>query len=321
MRVQYALFLVLAALTLALAGKLDARKSSFRMMSEISPLQTEDRFLQSVVNYSNPYDNFKPTKSMDIALKFSGVHELPNSSGSYLTIFLVTPIILFALGILALVVMCCGIFSRNCFACCSCLPKSIDDEENKAETAKKLKSRRLTLYVVFYLFGLFALVANLCTFIGNAEITSGKSVVLYMIWLRTRFNDLIISKTSPLQWTVLCCTELYCTVLLFSGAHPWLLYSTAQHYLYICPAVYHPTCSSACLPVYLPTCLSVCLSLAWVDGNVSYHPPEQVLHESNNTSVLCVRLWCRMVMKYGQANFLNVTHLMISVTAARKLNK
>lgn len=177
MRVQYALFLVLAALNLALAGKLDARKSSLRVMSEILPLQTTDRFLQSVVNYSNPYDNFKPTTSMNIALKFSGVHELPNASGSYLTIFLVTPIILFALGIFALVIMCCGIFSRKCFACCSCLPKSIDDEESTAETGKKLKSRRLTLFVVFYLFSLFALVANLCTFIGNADITSGKSVV------------------------------------------------------------------------------------------------------------------------------------------------
>ena len=177
MRVQYALFLVLAALNLALAGKLNTRKSSFRMMSEISPLQTTDRFLQSVVNYSNPYDNFKPTTSMNIALKFSGVHELPNNSPSYLTKFLVTNIILFALGIFALAIMCCGICSRKCFACCACLPKSIDDEESTAETGKKLKSRRLTLFVVFYLFGLFALVANLCTFIGNADITSGKRVV------------------------------------------------------------------------------------------------------------------------------------------------
>ena len=185
MRVQFALFLVFAALTLALAGKAgSARKPSLRVMSELSPLHTADSFrlLQNNVNYSNPYDTFTPSKSMDIALKMSAARGLPNASGSYVTAILITPIILFALGIAAVVLMCCGVFSRKCYAYCSCLPKSIDDTDSRAETVKKLKSRRLTLFVVFYFFCLIALVANLCTFVGNTDITRGKSVEMNMVY-------------------------------------------------------------------------------------------------------------------------------------------
>ena len=181
MKVQYALLLVLAALTLALAGSVGSSKSSFRMMSEISPLQTADRFLQNTGNYTNPYDTFTPSKLMNIAFKMSPTHELPNSSTLYLRTVLITPIVLFALGIAALVFLCCGVVSRKCYACCLCLPKSIDDDDRVAETSKRLKSRRLTLFIVFYLFCLLALAANLCTFIGRSDIVSGKRVGMTLI--------------------------------------------------------------------------------------------------------------------------------------------
>lgn len=188
MKVQYALLLVLAALTLALAGNVGARKSSFRMMSEISPLQTADRLLEANMNYTNPYDSFAPTKSMNIALAMSSTRQLPSNSSTFIKALLITPIIFFALGLAALVFMTCGVCFRKCYFCYSCLPSSISDDERAGETNKKLKSRRVTLFVVFYLFCLLALVANLCTFIGNADIMRGKGKGMQMIMIVIRYR-------------------------------------------------------------------------------------------------------------------------------------
>lgn len=186
MKVQYALLLVLAALTLAFAGNVGARKSSFKMMSEISPLQTADRFLEANMNYTNPYDNFAPTKSMNIALAMSSTRRLPSSGPGFVNAVLITPIILYALGIAALVFMTCGVCFRKCYFCCSCLPSSISDDERAGETNKKLKGRRISLFVVFYLFCLLALVADLCTFIGRADIMKGKVKGMEMILIQYR---------------------------------------------------------------------------------------------------------------------------------------
>ena len=126
----------------------------------------------TISNYSNPNDHYTKTSQVALAASIN-----QNGGGFALTqdyvIGLITaPVAIAVLGILACFFFNWGLFFRCCCTFCKCLPrvnKDAEPEQKKISVAWQ----RMLVFISFYAFVLFALVADTISFAGNSSVIAG----------------------------------------------------------------------------------------------------------------------------------------------------
>jgi hypothetical protein len=116
-------------------------------------------------NYTNPSDPYKPSEIVKIGHSFSQNSEVNTDPSYYLNKLLIGPVVIFILGVLSLIGLNLGLFFRCCCFCCKCLPV-INPGATAEEKEAKLKKHRTIILVFFYLFCLFAIIADQISWIG-----------------------------------------------------------------------------------------------------------------------------------------------------------
>lgn len=162
-------------------GARGSSNKALRMVSSDVGVFFEERILKSTSNYSNPSDNFTPSKTMTFV--DSIYKKKPTISFSYrefVGVYIMSSIILTAGALVALIVLGCALFFRG-------LPNSVEKKQNYCRCLPKIpldmpaseKKRRLTYYRVkwsrlleFFLFCAF--LANLLSIIGYIDLTKGE---------------------------------------------------------------------------------------------------------------------------------------------------
>eukprot|EP00596_Hydrurales_sp_CCMP1899_P001971 CAMPEP_0119051616 /NCGR_PEP_ID=MMETSP1177-20130426/73173_1 /TAXON_ID=2985 /ORGANISM="Ochromonas sp, Strain CCMP1899" /LENGTH=498 /DNA_ID=CAMNT_0007030877 /DNA_START=47 /DNA_END=1543 /DNA_ORIENTATION=+ len=142
--------------------------------------------------YTNPSDPYKPSEIVNIGHSFSQNSEVTTDPNYYLYSLLLGPVIIFVLGVLSLIGLNLGLFFRCCCFCCKCLPV-INPDATVEEKEARLKKHRTIILVFFYLFCLFAIIADQISWIGNVAVGKGVDNVKESITgLRMIFIELSI---------------------------------------------------------------------------------------------------------------------------------
>lgn len=165
----------MALLCIIPPGIAEHAKSSSRSATEVFITRTATRILSSMTDYSNPYDTFTPSQSMKIARMMGGSKEIPKTTSPQdVKNILIVPVILLVWGLLAVILMNCGFFSRCCCFVCKCYP-NIRVDATDEQRVKKIDKRRRIIVGLFYFFCAAALLADHISFKGYSDIVVGKA--------------------------------------------------------------------------------------------------------------------------------------------------
>lgn len=132
------------------------QQEGFEFVS-VSRLLTDDTFV-----YYNPNGTYSPSIFVKYGHSLTG--ETFEADTAYITRALYTPIVIFGLGLLAIVGLYLGMISRCCSESCKCLPDPLSQKYDRNKTVNT---------VFFYLFSLLVLIFDQLVFIGNDSISSG----------------------------------------------------------------------------------------------------------------------------------------------------
>lgn len=125
-------------------------------------LATDDGY-----EYVNPNDTYSPNQYVKYGHKLTGQEF--STDMSYLERALYTPIIIFALGLVALILFNLGLLCRCCFQSCRCMPS----QENESA----FKRNALILRIFFFLFLLIAIIIDQLVFLGNQDVDTGVKLI------------------------------------------------------------------------------------------------------------------------------------------------
>jgi hypothetical protein len=141
----------------------------------------EGRILGSISNYSNPYDDFVPSKSMKFVDSVYKKNRPPISLNyrEFVAPFITSSVIVTAVGFLALITLGLSLALRgrpnkpgDSHNYCRCLPKFAEDMSAE-EKLRKLRYFRIKWIVLFNFFLMCTLLADVLSFIGYRDITKG----------------------------------------------------------------------------------------------------------------------------------------------------
>lgn len=170
---------------------------NLRRDSNLAPMMYSDmgavfegRILESISNYSNPFDDFVPSKSMKFVDSIYKNKRPPLSLNykEFVAPFITSSVILTAMGFLALMTLGFALLCRGRPNkpgekpnYCRCLPMIAEDMP-VVEKMSKLKYYRRKWLLLFNVFTGCTILVDVLSFIGYLDITKGE--VVKVKWLK-----------------------------------------------------------------------------------------------------------------------------------------
>ena len=199
----------------------------------------------TISNYSNPNDHYTKTSQVALAASIN-----QNGGGFALTqdyvIGLITaPVAIAVLGILACFFFNWGLFFRCCCTFCKCLPrvnKDAEPEQRKISVAWQ----RMLVFISFYAFVLFALVADTISFAGNSSVIAGVGDLTSVLDGIGGIFASLTTQSNGKQCSYCCSMVLRChldssSASLYSlDPYPCLLSSTLVAFSCVCSQAWRP---------------------------------------------------------------------------------